>query len=54
MCISMQLMNPDLNSTQCRVIAKAWTNVFYFLNTCSKLLNRKWLMFNERTADAVD
>ena len=45
---------PGITCMYCRVIANAWTNVLYFLNTCSKLLNRKWLMFNKRTADAVD
>ena len=39
---------------QCRIIANAETDKLYFLNTCSKLLNRKRLMFNKRTADGID
>ena len=40
----------------CRVIANAWTLyvIFYFLNACSKLLNREWIMFNKRTANGID
>ena len=45
-----------LTPVSCRVIANAWTLyvIFYFLNACSKLLNRKWIMFNKRTADGID